>query len=157
MGYLRVCRVVAATVVLVGTGVHHASAAEDAIGIARGVVDVEVAAIAAKDAAGVANTYLPDGIFQSASGVYKGRAAVQAYREAGFKAGVYKEDVSVSEAVMVGDVIYDVGEFTVYLDTAEGPRQFKGRWGGALVRSGSDWKVALVTAVVSAAPPPAKP
>jgi hypothetical protein len=52
----------------------------------------------------------------------------------------------------VGDVIHDMGEFTVYIHTAYGIKQSKGRYSAVLVRSGTDWKRGQLTAVVPPRP-----
>jgi uncharacterized protein (TIGR02246 family) len=133
---------------------------EDALVLARSVVGLQEAAVAAKDAAALANLYVPDGMFQNAVGVYKGRDAIQKYREAGFKAGIFKEEISVTDVTVVGDMLYDVGEFTIHLNTEAGPSELKGRWGGTLVRTDGDWKIGLVTISMAPLPtsaPAAKP
>jgi uncharacterized protein (TIGR02246 family) len=137
-----------------GCATQAAMSSEDALAVARSLVVIEEAAVTAKDAAAMANLYAPDGILQNSIAVFKGRDAIQKFREAGFKAGIYKEEISVTDAAIIGNILYDVGEFTVYLNTEGGPRQLKGRWGGTLVRSGNVWQIGMVT-VALAPPPPA--
>jgi uncharacterized protein (TIGR02246 family) len=140
---------------LAGCAAPPSTPADDALAIARSLAAVDAADVAAKDATAMADLFTPDGVLLNGVARFKGREAIRTFREAGFKAGIYREDVTVTDATLVGDVIYDAGEFTVYLDSAAGSRELKGRWSSTLVRSGGTWKIGMLT--IAAAPPPAKP
>jgi uncharacterized protein (TIGR02246 family) len=133
-----------------------ASAADDAMTIASAFNAKYEQAVASKDAAKLAEFFTPDAVFQNPVGIFKGRAAIQHYREGGFKAGVQKEDLSIAAAQKIGDVIYDYGETTIHIQSQSGSKDLKLRWGAVLTKSGNDWKIALLTATPEAPPPPQK-
>src|ERR1035437_6687654 len=82
-----------------------APAEDDAMGIAKAFAVKYEAAVAAKDAQAISNLFTPEGVFQNALGVFKGRSAIQDLREAGFKRGFVKEALFVTDANRVGNVI----------------------------------------------------
>jgi len=99
-------------------------------------------AVASKDAAKLAELFTQDAVFQNPAGVFKGRAAIQQYREGGFKAGVEKS----------GDIIYDYGDTTIHINSKSGPKELKAHWGAVLTKRDNDWKLTLLTA--TPVPPP---
>ena len=109
-------------------------------------------AVASKDAAKLAELFTEDAVFQNPAGVFKGRTAIEHYREGGFKAGVQKEDISISGAQKSGDVVYDYGETTLHINSASGSKDVKLHWGAVLTKSDNGWKIALLTA--TPVPPP---
>lgn len=111
-------------------------------------------AVASKDAAKLAELFTQDAVFQNPAGVFKGRTAIQHYREGGFKAGVEKEDISVTGAQKAGDVIYDYGDTTIHINAPSGPKDIKLHWGAVLTKSDNDWKITLLTATPIAPPKP---
>ena len=50
---------------------------DDAMGIARAFAAKYETAVAAKDAQAISNLFTPEGVFQNALGVFKGRPAIQ--------------------------------------------------------------------------------
>lgn len=133
-----------------------ANAADDAMTIASAITAKYEQAVAAKDAAKLVELFTKDAVFQIPAGVFKGRDAIQHYREGGIKAGVDKEDISIAGAQKVGDVIYDYGETTLHIKSQSGSKEIKLHWGGVLTKSGDDWRIALLTATPKPPPPSAK-
>lgn len=128
---------------------------DDAVGIAKAFAVKYEAAVAAKDASAISNLFTPEGVFQNSLGVFKGRPAIQGLREAGFKRGLVKEALFVTDAHRVGDVIIERGDNILYLASNSGNTiEVKGRWSGVLLKSGNEWQLDVVTAVVVATPPP---
>jgi len=109
-------------------------------------------AVESKDAAKLAELFTQDAVFQNPAGVFKGRAAIQQYREGGFKAGVEKEDISIAGAEKSGDIIYDYGDTTIHINSKSGPKELKAHWGAVLTKRDNDWKLTLLTA--TPVPPP---
>jgi uncharacterized protein (TIGR02246 family) len=109
-------------------------------------------AVASKDAAKLAELFTDDAVFQNPAGVFKGRSAIQHYREGGFKAGVGKEDISISGAQKSGDVIYEYGNTTLHISADSGSKEVKLNWGAVLTQSKEGWKIALLTATPVAPP-----
>jgi uncharacterized protein (TIGR02246 family) len=128
------------------------SADDGAMKIANAFAAKYEAAVASKDAAKLAELFTDDAVFQNPAGVYKGRTAIEHYREGGFKAGVQKEDISIAGAQKNGDVVYDYGETTLHIKSDSGSKDVKLHWGAVLTKSGDSWKIALLTA--TPVPPP---
>ncbi len=145
--------IVSASAALVFAGLAFpALAGDDAMTIANGFIAKYEQAVASKDAAQVANFFTADAVFQNPAGVFKGRTEIQHYREGGFKAGVQKEDISITGAQKVGDVIYDYGDTTLFINSESGPKEVKLHWGSVLTKADNDWKITLLTA--TPVPPP---
>jgi uncharacterized protein (TIGR02246 family) len=130
------------------------SADDGAMTIVNAFVAKYQEAVASKNAAKLAELFTEDAVFQNSAGVFKGRSAIEHYREGGIKAGVQKEDISVAGAQKAGDVIYDYGDTTIHINTQSGPKDVKLHWGAVLTKSDKDWKITLLTATPAA---PAKP
>lgn len=122
------------------------SADDGAMAIASALKTKYEAAVASKDAAKIAELFTQDAVFQNPAGVFKGRTAIQHYREGGIKAGVQKEDISVAAAEKKGDVVYEYGDTTLHINSESGPKDVKLHWGAVLTKSDTDWKITLLTA-----------
>ncbi len=62
--------------------------------------------------------------------------------------------VPIAEAHRVGDVVIERGDNVLYLAGADGKTsEVKGRWAGVLMKSGNEWQLDSVMAIV--VPPPA--
>ncbi len=131
-----------------------APAEDDPMGIAKAFAVKYEAAVAAKDAPAISNLFTPEGVFQNVLGVFKGRSAIQGLREAGFKRGLVKEALFVTDAHRVGNVIIERGDNILYLASNGSTTEVKGRWAGVLLKSGNEWQLDAVTAIVVPAPPP---
>ena len=81
----------------------------------------------AKNAAGMAGLYAPDGTFVSPGPVVRGTAALQAYYQSRFDAGAAGHLTKIVEVHLQGEGGYGIGQFTVSVPgSSNGRREIRG-------------------------------
>ncbi|WP_246788073.1 DUF4440 domain-containing protein [Bradyrhizobium sp. CCBAU 53421] len=106
-----------------------------------------------QNGAGIAALYAPGGMVVNATGSHTDIA--QTY-EGIFKAGFNHNEITVDEALPLGtDTAIATGEYHITGKNQSGePLDVVGRWTGAYVNQGGNWKIRMVSAFPKA--PPAK-
>lgn len=110
-----------------------------------------VAAYNAGDAAGLAALFTPDGVFNAPSGVVvKGREAIEKALGGRMKAGWTTESVTTTDAGAAGNAVWASGDYALTGSGEAAGKTSGGHFGWVLVREGDAWRVAMLTANVSA-------
>ena len=106
----------------------------------------------AKNAAGMAALYAPDGVLISPGPVVRGRANLEAYYKSRFASGATGHRIKILEVHVQGDGGYGIGQFTVMAPApGGGTRQMHGNLTMIYHRGPDGWHYRLVAASV---PPP---
>jgi uncharacterized protein (TIGR02246 family) len=109
----------------------------------------------AKNAAGMAALYVPDGVLVSPGPVVKGAEALKPYYQSRFDAGATGHVTTINEVHVQGDGGFGIGQFQVSVPTPDGgKREIKGNLAAVYAHGPDGWHLRMVMASVP--PPPAK-
>lgn len=108
----------------------------------------------ARNAAGMAGLYAPDGVFVSPGPVVRGTAALRTYYQSRFALGATGHQTKIVEVHVQGDGGYGVGQFAVSVPAPGGAvREMHGNLAVVYHYGADGWHLRLVAASV---PPPPK-
>jgi len=136
-------------VVLTGVVVCLASPAQaqNASKVAEEFANKWVTAYNSDNPKGVAALFTADGIWSPATAeLFKGREAIAKTLGARIKLGFTKQTQEPTEAHQVGNVIWALGEYTVFGSGESTGKRYAGRYGEVIVRDNTgNWHIAMIT------------
>jgi uncharacterized protein (TIGR02246 family) len=107
----------------------------------------------AKNAAGMAGLYVPDGVMISPGPVLHGRAELESYYQSRFAGGATGHQTKILEVHVQGDGGFGVGQFAVSLPApGGGTHEVHGNLGIVYRHDADGWHFGLVAASVPAPP-----
>jgi uncharacterized protein (TIGR02246 family) len=138
---------VTALTLLLGFGLAQGDDAE-AREVVEGVKQQWVDLVSQQDAAGLAQLFTEDGQFFYEGGVTEGREALEEMFGTFFDSGLVESSVPVSEAWLLGDTAFAVGEAT----NVDAQGEFSGNFLEIFKQEDGEWKIYRLMSTASSMP-----